>query len=59
MLVLVDTNVLLRSVESVHPQHAVARDALRACLDFGHDLCVVPQVHYDFWVVATRRCVQN
>lgn len=54
MQVLVDTNVLLRVVEPGHAQHTTAVTALRRLRQAGEILCIVPQVHYEFWVVATR-----
>lgn len=54
MQVLVDTNVLLRVVEPRHAQHQAAVAALRRLRQAGQTLCVVPQIHYEFWVVATR-----
>lgn len=59
MLILVDTNVLLRAVEPHHPQHGPAVAVLRASRRAGNDLCLVPQIHYEFWVVATRLIAQN
>ena len=59
MLVLVDTNVLLRAVDPAHAQHGLAAKHLRACRQAGDELCVIPQVHYEFWVVATRPLAQN
>lgn len=59
MLVLVDTNVLLRAMEPRHPQHHDAVASLRSMRGSGHELCLVPQVHYEFWVVATRPVAQN
>jgi predicted nucleic acid-binding protein len=59
MLVLVDTNVLLRVVEPGHAQHAQAVASLRTLRSAFHELCVVPQVHYEFWVAATRPIQQN
>jgi predicted nucleic acid-binding protein len=59
MLALVDTNVLLRTVDPAHLQHALAAAHLRACRLAAYELCVVPQVHYEFWVVATRAVAQN
>jgi predicted nucleic acid-binding protein len=59
MLVLLDTNVLLRVVEPRHPVHALAVAAVRGLRDSGRELCLVPQVHYEFWVVATRPIAQN
>jgi predicted nucleic acid-binding protein len=54
MIVMVDTNVLLRRVEPGHPQFLSAKTATEAQLRAGHDLCVVPQVLIEFWVLCTR-----
>jgi predicted nucleic acid-binding protein len=59
MLILVDTNVLLRLVEPGHRHHVVASTAIRTLRQAGNTLCVVPQVHYEFWVAATREVAQN
>lgn len=59
MLVLVDTNVLLRVIEPRHAHHTEAVQALRALRRAGHELCLVPQIHYEFWVVATRPVAHN
>jgi predicted nucleic acid-binding protein len=48
MLVLIDTNVLLRVIEPGHVHHAEAVAALRALRGADHELCVVPQIHYEF-----------
>jgi predicted nucleic acid-binding protein len=54
MLILADTNILLRLVERGHPQHTVASEAIEIVESRGHQLSIVPQVAYEFWVVATR-----
>jgi predicted nucleic acid-binding protein len=54
MLILTDTNILLRLVEQKHPQHGIAADAIEIFEARGHQPCIVPQVGYEFWVVATR-----
>lgn len=54
MRILLDTNVLLRLVETGHPQHPQATAAIDALRRQGHHLCLVPQNLYEFWVVATR-----
>jgi predicted nucleic acid-binding protein len=59
MNVLVDTNILLRSAEPIHHMHAPARAAVGALTARGDVLCVVPQVLYEFWVVATRPLAVN
>lgn len=51
-MVLLDTNVLLRLGNPGSPEHPVIRQAIRL---IGADKCVlVPQVLYEYWVVATR-----
>ena len=52
--VLVDTNVLLRLAQPTSPQHAPAQAALMALDSAGLELCLVPQVLYEYWAVATR-----
>ncbi len=54
MLVLVDTNVLLRLMEPGDPQHAMIRRALRRIIWRG-DRCVTsPQNAAEFWNDCTR-----
>jgi len=52
--ILVDTNVLVRSVERGHPSMRTARDSLRRLYEEGHELCVTPQNIAEFWNVCTR-----
>jgi predicted nucleic acid-binding protein len=59
MNVLIDTNVLGRLAEPSHPQHQLAHDGTKAIRGRGDLPCVVPQVLYEFWVVATRPVAQN
>jgi predicted nucleic acid-binding protein len=59
MRILLDTNVLLRSVEQRHAQHRASVDALDLLRQRGHDLLLAPQVLYEFWSVATRPIEQN
>ena len=54
MSFLVDTNVLLRSVEPLHPQHAVAVEAVSRLLDEGNPVYFTLQNIAEFWNVATR-----
>ena len=56
---LVDTNVLLRSVEVGHPMHAAARQALQHLTAAGATLFIAPQNLIEFWVVATRPVSAN
>ena len=59
MLVLVDMNVLLRIVEPRHLHHNQAVAALRVLRQGDNVLCLVPQIHYEFWVAATRPIAVN
>lgn len=59
MKVLLDTNALCRRAELHHPHHAVAAAALVRLVAENHQPCLVPQVVYEYWVVATRPCEQN
>lgn len=54
MRVLLDTNILVRLHDIADPQHPDAVDAIEWLEDQGHVCCIVPQVIYEFWVVATR-----
>jgi predicted nucleic acid-binding protein len=59
MRILVDTNVLLRVVEPAHVHHALAVAAVDELRQPRNKLCLVPQVHYEFWVAATRPVTAN
>ncbi|WP_459556200.1 type II toxin-antitoxin system VapC family toxin [Lacunimicrobium album] len=58
MNILVDTNVLLRIVETSASDHEVAIHSTKI-LDKTHTLVIVPQVGYEFWSVATRTKAAN
>ena len=59
MRILVDTNVVLRMADEGHVMH----DDTLAAIDWldanGHECVIVPQVLYEYWVVATRPCENN
>jgi predicted nucleic acid-binding protein len=59
MAYLLDTNILLRSVQPNHPMHAAALLALGALGHAKERLTVVPQVIVEFWTVATRPVANN
>src|SRR5215469_4102428 len=59
MSVLVDTNVLLRSIEPRHPMHHLAAHLVQVLRQRGEQLLIVPQNVYEFWVAATRPVAQN
>lgn len=54
MSFLIDTNILVRSQQINHGEHASVANALAQLPANGYAIHVVPQVLYEFWVVATR-----
>jgi predicted nucleic acid-binding protein len=56
---LVDTNVLLRRLESTHNHHRAALAATRRLIESGESLHVAAQSIAEFWAVATRPAEQN
>jgi predicted nucleic acid-binding protein len=59
MRILVDTNVLVRSVERAHPLMRIARNSLRHLYEEAYELCVTPQNVSEFWNVCTRPLKMN
>ena len=59
MSVLVDTNILLRSVEPLHPQHAIAVEAVSRLLAESTPVYFTLQNIAEFWNVATRPIENN
>lgn len=59
MRVLLDTNILTRLAQPGHHHHAKASQALEIMRRRSDDLCLVPQVLYEFWVVCTRPPGEN
>lgn len=59
MRILIDTSILIRTShpDSVHFEGTV--EAVSRLLDSNIESCVVPQVFYEYWVVATRPIPQN
>jgi len=58
-MILLDTNVLARSAQPGHSQYPSAIAAVETLGLRNERLCVVPQVLYEYWVVATRPVEQN
>ena len=58
-MILVDTNILARSAQPGHSQHQIAIEAVEALRLRDETLCLVPQVLYEYWSVATRPVEQN
>lgn len=59
MKFLVDTNIFARIAQPAHVDHGSATESLAALIGDGHLACLVPQVIYEFWVVATRPVTAN
>jgi predicted nucleic acid-binding protein len=59
MAVLIDTNILLRSVQSRHPHYALADRALAVLRAGNEPLHVAVQNFVEFWTVATRPVESN
>jgi predicted nucleic acid-binding protein len=59
MPILIDTNILLRSVQPSHPMHAVAVRALETLLAGDEPLCIAIQNVAEFWNAATRPVAYN
>lgn len=54
MAVLLDTNILLRSIQPHHPHYDSARNAVASLLRDGETRTVAVQNLVEFWAVATR-----
>lgn len=59
MSFLVDTNILLRSIDPSHPMNASTVQALTTLRGQGEQLCIVPQNLIEFWNVYTRPLERN
>lgn len=59
MSVLLDTNILLRLADRGSPHHEAARRAVERLAELGLTCVLVPQVLYEYWVVATRPSENN
>src|SRR5947209_18222458 len=59
MNVLIDTNILTRMAQPGHVQQRAALDAMDVLQHAGDVLCLVPQILYEFWAVATRPVAVN
>ena len=59
MSYLVDTNVLLRSVQKSHPMESEAANSIELLLRHREVVSITPQNLIEFWCVATRPEVNN
>jgi predicted nucleic acid-binding protein len=56
---LIDTNLLLRSIQSGHSMHAEADAALNILLSGDDEVFIAPQNLIEFWNVCTRPSAKN
>jgi predicted nucleic acid-binding protein len=59
MSYLVDTNVLLRSVQKSHPMESGAATSIKLLLRRREILVITPQNLIEFWCVTTRPAANN
>ena len=59
MRCLLDTNLLLRLVDTIAPAHRVAHAAVSALLSDGAEVCITAQNLVEFWAVASRPLSAN
>lgn len=59
MRIILDTNIIIRLANTADRDHAVADQAIVALRGQGNELCIVPQILYEYWVVATKPVKQN
>ena len=59
MLILVDTNILLRFHEPTAPEYRMLRGVVNRLIRRGELPCFVPQNAVEFWNVCTRPVVNN
>lgn len=59
MRILIDTNVLLRRAQIASSQHQNAVDSVQELVAADVELCLLPQVIYEYWVAATRPIAMN
>ncbi len=54
MAVLLDTNILLRSVQPLHPHFSLTKNAIAALIQDGEEMVIGVQNLIEFWAVASR-----
>jgi predicted nucleic acid-binding protein len=59
MQILLDSNILLRIADQDSEFHSESLDAIDRLHLMGHECVIVPQVLYEYWVVATRPVTAN
>lgn len=57
--VILDTNIILRIADRTAPEHELSYSIVKRLAIEGYELCIIPQVLIEFWVVATRPVNSN
>ena len=58
-MILLDTNIILRSKQSASLHYQEVTQKLIELVTSGEELCICPQIIYEFYVVATRPIDKN
>jgi len=58
-MILIDTNVILRSKQKSSPHYQEVTEKLISLVADGEELAICPQIIYEFYVVATRPTNKN
>jgi predicted nucleic acid-binding protein len=58
-MILIDTNVLLRAAQPGHSHYERAVAVVKTARMRGDVPCIVRQILYEYWVVATRPVADN
>ncbi len=56
---LLDTNIILRTVQTAAPNHTAAVEAIATILNNSDNIFITPQILIEFWAVATRPVEAN
>ncbi len=57
--VILDTNIILRIADRTSPDHDISYSIVKRLISEGYEICIIPQVLIEFWVVATRPMESN
>lgn len=57
--VLLDTNIILRITDKTGTDHDRSYSIVKRLISEGFEICIIPQVLIEFWVVATRPVESN
>lgn len=57
--VILDTNIILRIADKNGPDHDLSYLIVKRLIAEGYEICIIPQILIEFWVVATRPVESN